>query len=150
MSSPHDHPPLPPKTGLIEVELTDKLNGERPWAQRALCWITWAPKPMSYVLRGLCMGHCAVRLILFSGFVLYFAETPKPLRYVLYEPGWCYWSTCFHIYDFVLIDNIVALCWATWTLKSINLTSFEFGAGVLIPFDSPLASLFCFESQLTS
>ena len=87
---PHDHPPLPPKTGLIEVEVTDKLNGERPWAQRALLWITWAPKPMSYVLRGLCMGHCAVRLILFSGFVLYFAETPKPLRYVLYEPGWCY------------------------------------------------------------
>ena len=59
-----------------------------------------------------CMGHCVVRLILFSGFVLYFAETPKPMRYVLYEPSLCYGCACFHIYDFVLIDNIVALCWA--------------------------------------
>ena len=36
-------------------------------------------------------------------------------------------ATCFHIFDFVLIDNNVALCWATWTLKSINLTSIELG-----------------------
>ena len=78
----------------------------------AVCLILFS----GYVLRELCMGHCAVPLILFSGFVLYFAETPSPIRYVLYEPSLCYECACFHFYDFVFIDDIVALSWATWTL----------------------------------